>query len=229
MIVEVLVVGPLDTNCYIVGCPDAQEAFIIDPGFSRESDVDKVLRRIAGFGLRVRYIVNTHGHPDHTAGNAIMKKRTNAPVAIHEHDAPMLIGVEDQPVFLDSISISHVPADIILRDEDVIQVGKVRMNVLHTPGHTRGSVCLLGSGAVFTGDTLFAGSIGRTDLPGSSFEDIMRSIRGKLAKLPDDTRVCPGHGPASSIGVEKSANPFLRTLDPKQNRRSQESHHPSTP
>lgn len=212
MITKMFTAGPLCTNCYVVGCTETKEAIIIDPGFNTNPEAKTVLKEINQRELRVKYIVNTHGHPDHTAGNGVVKKLTGAPVLIHEYDAPMLTDAAKNLSMLFGFRIASLPpADQLLHDGDIIQAGDVALRVLHTPGHSRGSISLLGADAVFTGDTLFAGSIGRYDLPGASFREIMLSIK-KLATLPDHTKVYPGHGPASTIGEEKRQNPFLQNL-----------------
>ena len=189
MIIKMFTFGMYLTNCYVVGCEETKEAIVIDPGFDRDREAEEVLRFIEQNGFNVKYIINTHGHADHTAGNGIVKKATGAHILIHENDA--------------------ITADRTLRDGDVIQVGCVKFVVLHTPGHSKGGISLLGEEVVFTGDTLFAGSIGRTDLPGASFGEIMRSIKTKLVTLPDRFKAYPGHGPPTTIGEEKKHNPFL--------------------
>jgi len=195
-----------------VGSTETKEALIIDPGFETNLEAKTILKEINQRKLRVRYIVNTHGHPDHTSGNGIMKRLTGAPILIHEYDAPMLTDSTKNLSMLFWVRTASLsPADRMLHDGDVVQVGSVALKVLHTPGHSRGSISLLGADAVFTGDTLFAGSIGRTDLPSSSYEEIMLSIK-KLAMLPDHIKVYPGHGPTSTIGEEKRHNPFLQNL-----------------
>ncbi len=197
MIVKRFVVGMLYTNCYIVGCPEEKEAIVIDPGFDRDEEANEVMKEISNQKLDVKYIINTHGHPDHISGNKFMKKATGSPILIHEYDSFMLV---------------DPPADKTLQDGDIIKIGKVLLKVLHTPGHTRGSICILGEREVFTGDTLFAGSIGRTDLPGGSYEEIIRSLKDRLAVLPDHMKVYPGHGPPSTIGKEREINPFFNLL-----------------
>lgn len=212
MITKMFTVGTLCTNCYVVGCTETREAIIVDPGFNTDTEAKTVLKEINQRELRVKYIVNTHGHPDHTAGNGIMKKLTGAPVLIHEYDAPMLTDAAKNLSMLFGLRTPSLPpADQLLHDGDIIKVGNVALRVLHTPGHSRGSISLLGDDAVFTGDTLFAGSIGRTDFPDSSYEEIIRSLK-KLATLPDHVKVYPGHYPTSTIGEEKRSNPFLRNL-----------------
>ena len=209
MIIKMLTVGALYTNCYIVGCAETKEALIMDPGFDREVEAQRILREVDQRDLQVRYIVNTHGHPDHTSGNGVIKKATGAPILIHEYDAQMLTEAGKSLARLFGFRTESPPADKMLHDGDVIQIGGVTLRVLHTPGHSRGSVSLLGDDVVFTGDTLFAGSIGRYDLPGGSLKEIMRSLKNRLARLPDHVKVYPGHGPASTIGEEKKNNPFL--------------------
>ncbi len=169
---------------------------MIDPGTDRETEARRILKEIESEEVRVKYIINTHGHPDHTGGNGIFRTATDAPLLIHEYDAPLLTG----PF-----------ADRMLHDGDSVQVEGSTLRVLHTPGHSRGSISLIGSDAVFTGDTLFAGSIGRFDLPGASLEEIQGSLK-KLMTLPDHMKVYPGHGPASTIGEEKRSNPFLQNF-----------------
>jgi len=207
MIIKMLTVGVLSTNCYIVGCAETREALVVDPGFDRDIEAQRILREVNQSDLRVRYIVNTHGHPDHTSGNGIIKKVTGASILIHEYDAPMLTEAGKGLARLFGLRTTSPSADKMLREGDIIQIGSVTLKVLHTPGHSRGSVSLLSDDVVFTGDTLFAGSIGRYDLPGGSFEEIMRSIKSRLATLPDHVKVYPGHGSASTIGEEKGITP----------------------
>ena len=185
-----LMVGPLMVNCYIVGCKETNEAVVIDPG----GDVPRIVSELVNKGLTVKYILNTHGHWDHTAGNDELKRITKAPLLIHAADAG---GLNEGP-------------DGFLEEGQEIQFGTYRLKVLHTPGHSPGGVCLHSPGVVFSGDTLFAGSIGRTDLPGGSYEDLLGGVRKRLFCMEDDTRVYPGHGPPSSIGQEKRYNPFFR-------------------
>jgi len=193
MIVKCFAVGWLSTNCYVVGCEETREAAVIDPGMDSEKEADPILDYIKQSGFHIKYIINTHGHPDHVAGNTLMKEATGAPILIHESNS------------------EHVQADRKLRDEDVIQVGNIKLVVLHTPGHTKDGISLLGDNTVFTGDALFAGSVGRTDFAGGSYEELMRSIKNKLLSLPDSFKVYPGHGPSTTVGDEKRHNPFLQT------------------
>ncbi len=210
MILKMFTFGMYLTNCYVVGCEETKEAIVIDPGFDRDREAKEVLNFIEQNGLHVKYVVNTHGHADHTAGNGIIKKATGAPILIHEDDAIMLTTVAKTLSRVFGLRVTSPPADRTLRDGDVIQVGRIKLAVLHTPGHSRGGISLLGENFVFSGDTLFAGSIGRTDFPGASFEEIMQSIKTKLVTLPDHFKVYPGHGPVTTIGSEKKHNPFLQ-------------------
>lgn len=184
-------VGWLATNCYVVSCEETKEAVVIDPGMESEGETELIVDYIRQNGFKVKYIINTHGHPDHVVGNNTIKDVTGAPILIHEK------------------TIEHLNADRKLRDGDVLQVGKFKLLVLHTPGHTPDGISLLADNAVFTGDTLFAGSVGRTDFLGGSYTELMRSIKTKLLCLPDSFTVYCGHGPATTIGDEKRYNPFL--------------------
>jgi glyoxylase-like metal-dependent hydrolase (beta-lactamase superfamily II) len=212
MITKMFTVGALYTNCYVVGCDETRDAIIIDPGFDNELVAKRILREAEQLELQIKYIVNTHGHSDHIAGNGIMKKLTGAPILIHEYDAPMLTKATENLTTLFGLRTAPMPpADQMLHNGDPIKMGTVTLRVIHTPGHTRGSISLLGDDVVFTGDTLFAGSIGRTDFPGSSYKEIMSSLK-KLSILPNRIKVYPGHGPASTIGEEKRSNPFLQNI-----------------
>lgn len=210
MILKMFTFGMFFTNCYVVGCEETKEAIVIDPGFDKDKEAEEVLKFIEQNGLHVKYIINTHGHSDHIAGNGITKKATGAPILIHEDDAIMLTPVAKTFSRVFGLRVTSPQADRTLRDGAVIQVGRIKLVVLHTPGHSKGGISLLGDKVVFTGDTLFAGSIGRTDFPGASFEEIMQSIKTKLTTLPDHFKAYPGHGPVTTIGEEKKHNPFLQ-------------------
>jgi len=186
-------VGYLSTNCYVVTCEETKQAAIIDPGLETKKEADPILDYIKQNGLVLKYIINTHGHPDHISGNMIMKQATGASILIHENHK------------------GHANADKKLSNGDVIHVGTIKLTVLYTPGHTKSDICLLGDNFVFTGDTLFAGAVGRTDFPGGSFQEIIQSIKTKLLPLPDSFKVYPGHESFSMIGDEKKFNPFLQT------------------
>lgn len=186
-------VGWLATNCYIVSCEETKEAAVIDPGMENEGETEPILDYIRKNGFKIKYIINTHSHLDHVVGNSAIKEVTGAHILIHEK------------------TIENVNADIKLRDGTVLKVGNFKLVVLHTPGHTPDGISLLADNAVFTGDTLFAGSVGRTDFFGGSYADLMRSIKTKLMCLPDSFTVYCGHGPSTTIGYEKRYNTFLET------------------
>ncbi len=209
MHIESLVVGFLGTNCYLIICESTREAAVVDPGFN-EAEANKILEEIANRGLVVKCIFNTHGHLDHICGNGALKQATGAPIWIHENDAQMLTTPSKNLSKTLGLNIVSPPADRLLRDGDIFNVGLLKFRVIHTPGHTRGSVSLYceDERVIFTGDTLFAGSIGRTDLPGSCPEEMGRSL-ATLMDLPDSTIVYPGHGEKTTISKERRTNPFL--------------------
>jgi hydroxyacylglutathione hydrolase len=194
-------VGMLSTNCYVVSCPETKAAIIIDPGFDASYEVEQIIRFIEENALKVKFIVNSHGHPDHTRGDMVLKRKYDVAICIHQYDAHCLNG------FGETIA----PANIFLKDNELLKFGHISLKVMHTPGHTLGGISLLGEKLVFTGDTLFAGGIGRTDLAGGSDRDMRWSLE-RLMCLPDDWIVYPGHGALSTIGEEKRVNPFLRWL-----------------
>jgi len=203
------IVGPLATNCYIVKCEETNESLLIDPGFSLE-ETNGILDFIR-CGFKVKYILNTHGHVDHISGNGIMKRLTSAEILIHKDDASLLTDPTKNLSNMLGLNVISPEADRLLRDGEVIEVGNLKFTVIHTPGHTKGSISLFckDENLVFTGDILFAGSIGRTDLPEASFKEMMHSLRNKLLRLPDETVVYPGHGGRTTIGREKRMNPYL--------------------
>ncbi|MFZ5641949.1 MAG: MBL fold metallo-hydrolase [Bacillota bacterium] len=206
MLIKCIPLGGMGANCYVVACDDTKEALVIDPG----GEPRPVLSFVEKEGLKVKYIVNTHGHIDHIMGNDLLKQATGARVLIHELDAEMLQNPRLNLSGFMGGSIKLAQADQLLTEGDTVEVGKVSLEVIHTPGHTRGGICLKGDGVVFTGDTLFSGSIGRSDFPGGSAETLINSIKTKLLPLPDDTAVYPGHMQESTMGEEKKYNPFLR-------------------
>jgi len=195
MLIRMVTVGMLSTNCFIAGDTKTGEAIIIDPGLGHASEAKNILQEIQRHKFKIKFIVNTHGHPDHISGNKMIKEATGSPILIHDSDAPRL---------------QNPTADKTLREGDLIEFGDVRLRVLHTPGHSEGSIALLNADNVFVGDTLFAGSIGRYDLPGGSLKELMNSIKKKLLTLPDYVKVYPGHGEVTTIGEERRTNPFLQ-------------------
>jgi len=193
-------------NCYILGCENTKEAVVIDPG----DDGDQILIALAKSALKVKYLINTHGHFDHVGANKAMKEATHASIGIHPDDAPMLNELSRSAAMF-GMSAENSPApDILLNQGDRLSFGDITLEVIHTPGHSKGGICLYTKGYLFAGDTLFKRSIGRTDLPGGDYDTLIASIRTKLFTLPDDTIVYTGHGPETSIGDEKRMNPFLR-------------------
>ena len=205
MIFRALTVGPLETNCYILGDDKSKEAVVIDPG----GDFEEIEGELKKLRLKVKHIILTHGHFDHTGALAQLKKSTGAEILIHSADAAMLSSAgQAQPFFLESSS-EDCSADQLLREGDKILFGEYSLEVFHTPGHTPGGISLVIDKMIFTGDTLFCGSVGRADLPGSSYKKLINSIRTKLLSRADDYVIYPGHGPESTIGEERRNNPFL--------------------
>lgn len=210
MIVEQIRLDRMAVFCYLVADPDTREAVLIDPAF----DTGRILERVKRGEYRVTHVINTHGHADHTAGNADIVRATGAALSIHYSDAQRLKG-------LLSSSLSRIfggkgspQPDLLLKDGDLVSFGKASLKVIHTPGHTPGGICLYAEGHLFTGDTLFVGGVGRTDLPGGSQKKLLTAIRDRIYTLPDDTRIWPGHdygsAPSSTVGREKSTNPYAR-------------------
>jgi glyoxylase-like metal-dependent hydrolase (beta-lactamase superfamily II) len=192
-------------NCFILADEKTKEAVIIDPG----DDAPEILKIIRDKGFKVKYLVITHGHFDHVGANKALKDATGAELLIHEGDAPVMASASLQSRAFGINTPSSPRADRFVKHGDIITAGEVSLKVLHTPGHSPGGISLLEQGMVFTGDSLFAGSIGRTDLPGGDLATLLRSIKTNLMALPDDTKVFCGHGPATTIGEERRENPFL--------------------
>lgn len=205
MQVSRLVVGPLQVNCYIVFDERTKEAIVIDPG----DDAPDILHLVNGKGLTVKYIVNTHAHFDHVGANKVLKEATGAELLLHEGDRELLSTTASHARMFGMTAPSSPNADRYVKHGDVLTVGGLSLTVLHTPGHSAGGISLVGDGVVFTGDALFAGSIGRTDFPGGDLMTLITAIKEHLMTLPDDTVVLSGHGPQSTIGEERAENPFL--------------------
>jgi len=206
MRIIILEVGHLGTNCYIIFCSRTKEAAVIDPGGNSEEIIACLNRE----KLKVVAIINTHGHADHIAANGKIQQTTGAPVMIHQEDAKMLTSAHSNLSMFIGASVAFAPADRLLKDGDVVKVGDIELSIIHTPGHTPGGICLRANTVLFSGDTLFAQSVGRTDFPGGSTSTLIRSIQEKLMILPDETKVLPGHGPETTIGWERVHNPFIQ-------------------
>ena len=208
MIHEILPVGPLQCNCSIVGDENSREAIVIDPG----DDIEAIMEIVARHGLQVKQIVVTHAHIDHVGGAMKIKQRTGAPILLNQNDSALLRMLDTQAQWLGMRPPGKVAIDQSITSGDSVKAGAVEGKVLHTPGHTEGSICLYfePEKRLVAGDTLFAGSIGRTDLPGGSYEKIIRSLHESVLALPDETVVVPGHGELTTIGEERESNPFLR-------------------
>jgi hydroxyacylglutathione hydrolase len=208
MIHEILPVGPLQCNCSILGDETSLEAIVVDPG----DDIPRIMALIATHNLTVKQIVITHAHIDHIAGAHRLKQLTGAPILCNQNDLSQIKMMDDQAKWLGIPTPTVSTPDDTLDDGKLIAIGKsLTGSILHTPGHTEGSVCLYlpAQTLLLAGDTLFAGSVGRTDLPGGDTRKLLASIKERLLTLPDDTIVIPGHGPSTTIGLERDSNPFL--------------------
>ena len=205
-----IVVGELSVNCYIVWDKETREAAVIDPG----GDPENVIAAVKADKLDVKYVINTHGHFDHVGGDGDVMEALGAELVIHSADAPMLANAAAYSSFFGSAAKNQPPPDITIEHGSVIKFGKVEINVVGSPGHTPGGVLLsIGGGdVVITGDSIFAGSIGRTDLPGGSYEELMASLRDRILPMNDGARLFPGHGPDTTVGAEKASNPYLQEL-----------------
>jgi hydroxyacylglutathione hydrolase len=208
MIHEILAVGPLQCNCSILGDESSGQAIVVDPG----DDISRIMLLLAKHKLTVKEILITHAHIDHIAGAAHLKQLTGAPILYNQRDLPLVKMMDVQAGWLGVATPEVQEPDDTLEDGRIIAVSGISGNILHTPGHTQGSVCLYvpGEKLLLAGDTLFAGSVGRTDLPGGDGPMLIRSIHEKLMSLPDETVVIPGHGASTTIGIEREENPFLR-------------------
>jgi hydroxyacylglutathione hydrolase len=208
MVHLVLPVGPLQCNCSIIGDEDTREAMVVDPG----DDISRIQSLLAQHGLTVKQIVITHAHIDHVGGAMKLKAATGAPIMLNKNDYALLKLLDMQASWIGMRSPGTVTIDESLEDGAKLVTGTIESHVIHTPGHTEGSICVYipAEQKLIAGDTLFAGSIGRTDLPGGSFEKIMSSLHSRVLALPDETAVTPGHGPATTIAEERESNPFLQ-------------------
>lgn len=205
---KILPVGVLQCNCSIVGDEQSHEAMVIDPG----DQIEEILAILRQENLSLKYIVVTHAHIDHIGGAMKLKAATGAPILLNQNDLALMKMLDVQATWVGMRPPGQVQVDESVADGQSLKIGNINSTVIETPGHTEGSICILfpQEKKLIAGDTLFAGSIGRTDLPGGSFDKIMRSLRTRLLALPDDTEVIPGHGPLTSIGEERDTNPFLR-------------------
>jgi glyoxylase-like metal-dependent hydrolase (beta-lactamase superfamily II) len=200
-----VVVGALETNCFLVYCEETLQCAVVDPG----AEPERIFLEIAEAELKPVVIINTHGHVDHIGANRDMKDHFGVPLYIHAADSPMLGKIQQLELSLFLGAKDSPPADHLMSDGEEIKIGNSVLRVLHTPGHSPGSVSLLGDGFLLSGDTLFLEGVGRTDLPGGSQKQLEQSLREKVMTLPDETVILPGHGPLTSVGQERVNNPFI--------------------
>ena len=206
MIIKNIVVGPLEVNCYILGCEETKEAAIIDPG----DNADEIIKIIEREGLKPKYIINTHAHFDHIGGVKEIQDYFKIDFILHKEDLFLIENASEQAAAFGLKPISKPEVNRYVNNDEKISLGNNSITVIHTPGHSPGCVCYYLDNNLFVGDTLFAGSIGRTDLPGGSYETLISSVKEKLFPLGDSTVVYPGHGPSTTIQSEKEHNPFLK-------------------
>ena len=206
MILKRYEVGPLYVNSYIIGCEKTGIGAIVDPG----DEAEMLLTEAKSLNLKIKQIINTHGHADHIGNNSEVKEATGAEIYIHSVDAEMLVNPEKNLSLFFGPAVQSPPADGYLEEEKIHQIGELKFDILHIPGHSPGSVCLVADGLAIVGDVLFQSSIGRTDFPGGSFTELTGGIRIKLFPLGDETEIFPGHGPPTTIGKERQYNPFLK-------------------
>jgi hydroxyacylglutathione hydrolase len=201
-------VGPLFVNCYVLYDKDTKEAVVIDPG----DEPDLILDFVKEEGLSVKYIICTHGHFDHIGAVKEIKEQTGAKIILHEKDLEIYRNSPEVAVQFFGIEIDSQPEpDEFIKDEELLTIGYINLKIIHTPGHSPGSISIYTDGYIFTGDTLFAGSVGRTDLIGGSMQALFNSLK-KIASLPDETVVLPGHGPKTKIGIERKTNPYYHEI-----------------
>ena len=207
MIIETIPVGPLQSNAYIVGDEETRQAVVIDPG----DEGDRILEFVKANNLKINEIICTHAHFDHVGAAGDIKKETGAKIIMHKEDLETYSLAKDQAAFW-GFQVDDLPQpDGYVGEGDELKVGNLSFKVMHTPGHSKGGICLYGEGIIITGDTIFKGSIGRTDFPGGSIEELKSSFR-RIIELPDDTRVLSGHGPETTIGYEKQTNFFMNEI-----------------
>lgn len=209
MIFKQLMVGSMGVCSYIIGCEETKKGAVVDPG----GDENRILDEVRSLGLEIEYIIATHGHPDHVCGNRIIKEATGGAILMHEEDAEFFENPETQNYFSMLGLEPSPPTEVKVKDGDIVRIGNLEFKVIHTPGHTPGGMCLYCAPNLITGDTLFAGGVGRTDFPGGSYDALINSLKTKVLALPDDTIVWPGHGYGgmqSTLAEERRSNPYLR-------------------